>query len=263
MHNAHRRLQILSCCSRVIDHVRSILPGCSRAISFTKALFKRSPSKLAREQPVVNHIIYVDDFGKQPSGILFEVAYVLAAAAVCFVFIAARPCLAPSSKKRAAILASHPIIEQIISLRLARCRAPCRIVSSHRDLGIQFAIGRGGVPVYSCPASKRLSKDFIQSLASLSWTGLLANLLAPALCLWPSGDQKSSAFALLLVLGLGPLLLVLPVSIKPRGVLPPLFGLLSFAIQKLKISVGLLVCGSFPFFHYSISLASRSLARCV
>ena len=40
MHNTPRRLQVVGCCSRLIQRVRSILPGCARAISFTKALFK-------------------------------------------------------------------------------------------------------------------------------------------------------------------------------------------------------------------------------
>ena len=56
----------------------------------TKALLKLPLAKLARQNPVVNQTIYVDDFGQQASGNIFDVAYVLAIAAVCFVLVAAR-----------------------------------------------------------------------------------------------------------------------------------------------------------------------------
>ena len=100
--------------------------------------------------------------------------------------IAARLSLILSFKKPAAILASHPNIEQIICLRLACCRAPCRVVSSHRDLGIQFAIGKGrhtGILMSRLKASKqrlytisRLSK-LDRAARKLTRTGALPQAL--------------------------------------------------------------------------------------
>ena len=146
---------------------------------------------------MANQIIYVDDVGQQSSGTIFKVAYAIATAAVCFVLIAARLSLTLSSQKPAAILAPHPIIEQSISLRLARCRAPCRVVSSHRHLGIQFAIGKGrhtGILMSRLKAYKqrlytisRLTK-LDRAARKLTHTGVLPQALwgSEILCICPT-----------------------------------------------------------------------------
>ena len=60
MHMGIRCLQVLCCLSGEILPNRSILPGCSYAISLTKALFKPPLRKFKKANPHVKQTIYVE-----------------------------------------------------------------------------------------------------------------------------------------------------------------------------------------------------------
>ena len=144
MHGGVRYLQAMGCLSAACKPFRSILAGCMLAISFTKALFKHPLGKLhtACQKDKVKQSIYVDDFGQHVVGTLHEVGLNLSIAAARFVKIAKDLKLSLSASKPVAILASHPLIQEMVALKLRGLKVPCQMVSAHRDLGVQLSLNK-------------------------------------------------------------------------------------------------------------------------
>ena len=82
MHSAPRRLQIIECVGFAILPLRSILPGCTLSIPFTRAYLRRKFEGLVRLHPRVSLSVYVDDVAQYCEGTYEEVEEGLSAAAV-------------------------------------------------------------------------------------------------------------------------------------------------------------------------------------
>lgn len=141
MHLAPRRLHYSGAVSAQICSFQSILAGSALAISFTKALLLEPLSQLVAADSSVEQTVYVDDFSQTAVGNLYEVFSNLSIAGGQFASVAKQLCLEVSPKTT--VVASHPLIERVVSARLHAASVPHVVKATARDLGVQLTLRKG------------------------------------------------------------------------------------------------------------------------